>query len=278
MALDPTGAAYVTGVTASSDFPVLAASQPLPGGGQDAFVTKLSPSGAAILYSTFLGGDFTDVGNGIAVDSAGNAFIIGLTSSSNFPTASPFQSSPKGLSDAFVTRLGSAVSSTTVHFSQLQYSVDESTPAIQIDVRRSGDLSGTSTVDFETVNGTASDRSDFTPTFGSLTFAPGDAVESFTVLLTDDALVEGTESLRLKLSNPVGAILVSSNSDPLPHDVLLEIRDNDSNPSAPNPIENSEFFVRQHYHDFLNREPDAAGLHSGSIKSKAAAATRAVGR
>jgi hypothetical protein len=95
---------------------------------------------------------------------------------------------------------------------------------------------------------------------GTLRFAPGESSKSFNVLFTDDALVEGWESLTLSLSNPTGAIVTTSQLGPGQNTALMEIHDNDLNSSAPNPIEASQFFVRQHYHDFLNREPDAAGL------------------
>jgi len=76
----------------------------------------------------------------------------------------------------------------------------------QLNVRRTGDLSGVTTVDYATVDGTASARSDYTAAFGTLRFSPGESLKSFTVLITDDNLVEGFESVTLQLSNPVGAI------------------------------------------------------------------------
>ena len=79
-------------------------------GSQDAFVTRLSASGATLAYSTFLGGSATQSGKGIALDGSGNAYMAGWTTSSNFPTASPFQSSLGGLgaTNAFVSELGSS--------------------------------------------------------------------------------------------------------------------------------------------------------------------------
>lgn len=105
VAVDTSGATYVTGVTVSPNFPTLDAPQTLRSGGNEAFVTKLSPAGNSIVYSTFLGGSSGDQGNGIAVDLAGNAYLVGTTSSANFPTANPFQSTLKG-TDAFVTKIG----------------------------------------------------------------------------------------------------------------------------------------------------------------------------
>jgi hypothetical protein len=112
--LDASGNAYVTGYTSSSDFPTtLGAFQTTFGGYIDVFVSKLNATGSALLYSTYLGGAGADVGSGIAVDSAGNAYVTGETPSSNFPTTpGAFGTTYAGDGDAFVTELnasGSAV-------------------------------------------------------------------------------------------------------------------------------------------------------------------------
>lgn len=91
IALDSSGNAYVTGYTGSSNFPVARSLQPALGGSLDAFVTKLSASGSAVVYSTFLGGSGTDRAYGIAVDSAGAAYVVGDTTSEDFPASNPFQ-------------------------------------------------------------------------------------------------------------------------------------------------------------------------------------------
>jgi hypothetical protein len=105
IAVDSSGNAYVTGGTESTDFPTMNPLQPANGGYFDAFVTKLNPSGSALVYSTYLGGSDYDDGNEIAVDSSGNAYITGSTSSTNFPTENPFQPVYGGDSDAFVAKL-----------------------------------------------------------------------------------------------------------------------------------------------------------------------------
>src|SRR5262249_8501534 len=87
LAVDTSGSAYGTGLTASANFPTSpGALQPLHRGAFDVFVTKLNPSGTALVYSTYLGGNDDDAGFGIAVDADGNAYITGRTSSSDFPT------------------------------------------------------------------------------------------------------------------------------------------------------------------------------------------------
>ncbi|MBX3080221.1 MAG: SBBP repeat-containing protein [Anaerolineae bacterium] len=103
--VDNVGGAYITGYTQSTNFPIFNALQGTLNGQANAFVTKLSPSGASLVYSTYLGGENQDAGSAIAVDSAGSAYIAGLTRSSNFPTLNAFQALYKGGGDAFVAKL-----------------------------------------------------------------------------------------------------------------------------------------------------------------------------
>lgn len=112
IALDGSGSAYVTGYTESLNFPMASALQNTPGGGLgDVFVTKLTPAGSALVYSTYLGGGGLDSGSAIAVDGGGRAYVTGNTSG-NFPTVNAAQASfGGGFADAFVTRLDAAGSS-----------------------------------------------------------------------------------------------------------------------------------------------------------------------
>ena len=108
IALDTVGNAYVTGGSSSADFPTtVGAFQTAFLGNSDAFVTKLNATGSALLYSTYLGGSGDEQGMGIALDTLGNAYVTGSTSSTNFPTTpGAFQTAfAGGLSDAFVTKL-----------------------------------------------------------------------------------------------------------------------------------------------------------------------------
>src|SRR5206468_1826981 len=95
IAVDTADSAYVRGDTTSTNFPTVNPLQPAFGGGSyDAFVAKLNSSGSALVYSTYLGGSGNEYAGdraGIAVDSLGNAYVTGRTSSSNFPTANPLQ-------------------------------------------------------------------------------------------------------------------------------------------------------------------------------------------
>ena len=108
IAVDTAGSAYVTGWTGSSNFPTVNPRQVTRAGGRDAFVAKLGPTGSAFFYSTFLGGNGNDSGNGIAVDSSGSAYVAGDTASTNFPTVSPYQSSLRGVQNAFVAKLSAS--------------------------------------------------------------------------------------------------------------------------------------------------------------------------
>src|SRR6267143_1638547 len=103
--IDDLGSAYIAGITLSTDFPVKNASQPFPGGGYDGFVTKLSPSGSEWVFSTYLGGRGFDQVAALAIDHDNHVYVVGQTSSSNFPRSNAYQSSLSGPSDAFVTKL-----------------------------------------------------------------------------------------------------------------------------------------------------------------------------
>jgi hypothetical protein len=108
IAVDGSGNAYVTGYTLSNDFPTAHPLQGKYGDFVDAFVTKINAAGSAYVYSTYLGGFAFDQGNAIAVDGAGNAYVTGYTSSTNFPTTNPLQASNGGSYSAFITKINAA--------------------------------------------------------------------------------------------------------------------------------------------------------------------------
>jgi hypothetical protein len=107
IAVDRAGNAYVTGSTGSTDFPTASAFQGGNDGSYDAFVAKVNNSGSALIFSTYLGGGSADSGQGITLDSSGNAYVVGYTYSSNFPTVNPLQDVNVGSADAFVAKLKS---------------------------------------------------------------------------------------------------------------------------------------------------------------------------
>ncbi|NIM14797.1 MAG: hypothetical protein GTO45_22645 [Candidatus Aminicenantes bacterium] len=103
IAVDPSGSAYITGITNSPDFPIDNPLQGFLSGGDDAFVTKINSRGSQLVYSTYLGGTDNDVGGYLVVDDSGAAYVIGETTSKDFPVVKPFQENIAGGSDVFVT-------------------------------------------------------------------------------------------------------------------------------------------------------------------------------
>ncbi len=169
IAVDSSGNAYVTGYTRSIDFPATAgAFQTAYGGGSsygDVFVTKLNATGSALVYSTYLGGSDEDLGNGIAVDSSGNAYVTGYTRSNNFPaTAGSFNTSLRGgtcgqspstfpCGDAFVTKLNAA-GNALVYSTYLGGSHDDWGFGIALDSSANAYVTGyTESADFPTTPG-----------------------------------------------------------------------------------------------------------------------------
>lgn len=108
LAVDPTGAAYLVGFTESIGFPTANPVQHFDAGGADAFVAKLDPSNAQLIYCTYLGGTGDDRAYAIAVDAAGAAYVTGSTQSQNFPVAAPLQAKLAGYENAFVLKLSPA--------------------------------------------------------------------------------------------------------------------------------------------------------------------------
>ncbi len=147
---------------------------------------------------------------------------------------------------------------TLIKFSNNQYFTSEGAGHFDVTVTRSGDVTGTSTVNYATVDGSLSQRSGYEIAVGKLTFNPGETSKTFRVLIVNDNLVDAgsTQDLNLVLSNPTGAALVSPNQAQL--GVMGD--EGDTNKTPLNIIDDAQGFVRQHYFDFLNREPDTAGL------------------
>jgi WD40 repeat protein len=138
---------------------------------------------------------------------------------------------------------------------QSSYTVAEDARRLVITVTRTGDLTGAAVVEYDTNDGTATERRDYTTARGTLRFAPGEASKSFTIFINDDRYLEEDETFTVTLSSPVGVGFSG------PTTATVTIKDNEATAAAtPNPIDDTPFFVRQQYIDFLNREPEQGGF------------------
>ena len=141
--VDGSGSAYVTGYTYSSNFPLTGTSTAKKSGA-DAFVTKLGASGDNLEYSTYIGGSGDDLGQGIAVDNFGSAYITGYTSSSNFPVVGTSTAKKSG-DDVFVTRLGTETPLALIYSTYIGGSGSELGRGIAVDGSGSAYISGYTT-------------------------------------------------------------------------------------------------------------------------------------
>ena len=151
-----------------------------------------------------------------------------------------------------------------MNFTAASASTTESSGAVAVTVKRSGDLSGAATVDYATsgdnglpcatANGVATPKCDFTTALGTLSFAANEDTKVITIPLSQDSFVEGPETFTISLANPSAGAAVGA----VPT-VTITIADDATEPPT-NAIDDDSNFVRQHYHDFLNREPDQPGL------------------
>jgi hypothetical protein len=152
IAVDSSGSAYVTGFANSTDFPTMNPLQPTRLGAFNAFVTEFDPAGSALVYSTYLGGSGSDHGQGIAVDSSGAAYVVGSTTSTDFPTVNPFQPALDGGWDAFVTKINPS-GSALVYSTYLGGSGEEEGLGIAVDGSGNASVTGwTTSTDFPTRN------------------------------------------------------------------------------------------------------------------------------
>jgi hypothetical protein len=263
VAVDSAGNPYIAGTTASlNTLPTANAIQCARSGGQDVFVAKFNAAASALAYSTYLGGSDIDNGRMVAVDSAGNAYVAGMTFSTDFPRVTPIQSGFAGGSglagDAFVFKLSDATTgpASQLVLTQTAPSVQEDVTSLTLTVQRTGDTTGAVTVDYATANGTASERSDYTTAVGTLRFAAGETAKTIDILVNEDSFAEGNETFTVSLSNPTGGATLSC----LTAVATVQITDDAVEPTT-NAIDDPAVFVGTHYHDFLNRQADPAGLN-----------------
>jgi CSLREA domain-containing protein len=152
-----------------------------------------------------------------------------------------------------------------IHLSAARYEVPEAAGHLDVRVVRRGDTAAPASVEYRAETGlTASAQKDFTPVRGRLDFAPGETEKSFQVLVNDDAFVEGPEEMSVFIEGEgfgetgfEAARVFITSDDAQPPD------------ASNNPVDRTDFFVRQHYHDFLGREPDPEGFAfwTGQIES-----------
>jgi hypothetical protein len=158
---------------------------------------------------------------------------------------------------------------TVINFGSPNFELAERVGSVLITVVRTGDLSATSTVEFRTddtgapvdcsvFNGLASSRCDFNTAVGTLKFAPGETEKSFRIMVNQDSHLEPLfETFKVSLSTPGGGATLGNISTAV---VKIDDINNGSPESQQNLIDRTSAFVRQQYHDFLNRDPDAEGL------------------
>jgi subtilisin family serine protease len=177
------------------------------------------------------------------------------------------EETPKNLTNAGqMTYTPRAASVSTIQLESANLNVNESAGFIIVNVNRTGDMAGFSSVNFSTsdtaglanctaVNGKASERCDYETASGTLRFATGESNQIIVIPIVNDALVEGSETFTLTLSGVSGAGLGTSTS-------TVTITDNDAAPANQNPIDDIPFFVTQQYIDFLGRLPDSGGFNN----------------
>jgi hypothetical protein len=161
LAIDGNGDIYLIGSTASIDFPTANPLQPANGGVNDTFDAYLAKfdSNGAFVYSTYFGGSSSDFGRSISLDGAGNVYLLGDTSSTNFPTASALDSTRSGGTDLFVAKLNPA-GSAILYSTYLGGSGDEEEGQLTVDSQGNAYITGyTESTDFPTVNALQTEQS-----------------------------------------------------------------------------------------------------------------------
>jgi hypothetical protein len=209
----------------------------------------------------FLGTLQDESGNGIVIDELW-ALTFGNGGAGGNPNTLYFAAGTAEEEHGLFGSLNPTTASATslIQFSTDEYAISEGSGHIDVTVTRSGDASGSATVNYNTLDqseaGHASQKSDYEIALGTVTFAPGETSKTFRILIVNDTFVEGDEIIDISLSNPTGTGVGLGS----PNTAEVTITDNDAVPPVTNPIDNASFFVRQHYLDFLNREPDGPGL------------------
>jgi hypothetical protein len=229
-----------------------------PSGNFDVCVERVSSQGQTTFTTTFGGSASEGLVGGVASDAAGRVYVAGRTNSPDYPTtAGALKTSRTGPSDGFITKLSTDFGE--IQLDAAAYDVSEGGGKVTVRVNRSGEMIGPYEVAYSTGGGTASPLGDYTAASGTLLFTTGETFKLIDIFITDDAFgPEGVETFDFTLHSPSGGTVIGT-----PASATVRITDNDA-ATGPNPIDppgfNPDFFVRQHYVDFLNREPDADGF------------------
>jgi hypothetical protein len=254
-------------VHANASTTVLNSSPNPSGSGQPVtFTATVSsvPSGAGTPTGMVTFRDGATVISQLPLNSSG----VASTTTSNLSSGSHAITATYASDTRFAASTGSTtllVNPPSVQLSAPTFSVTEGMSTLIVQVTRTGDTSGVSTVDYATsdtaganncnvFNGVASSRCDYVTTLGTLRFAAGEGSKAIGIPIINDVYAENDESFTITLSNVTGATLGATTT------ATLTINDNETVTGSSNPIDEAGFFVRQHYIDFLNREPDADGL------------------
>ncbi|MGH6693211.1 MAG: Calx-beta domain-containing protein, partial [Gammaproteobacteria bacterium] len=234
LGVDGQGNVYFTGGTVSDNLPVTSgAYQASFRGVEDFMAVKMSSDLTQVLYCTYLGSTVYDEGRTAWADSAGNFYIGGETSGTNWPVLNAAQGTyGGGNGDNIIVKFAPASTSPgALRFSASTYSVGEGGGQATMTVNRVNGSTGAVGVGYATSNGTAAAGSDYTAKTGTLSWAAGDtAAKTFTVPVTNDSAVEPNETINLTLSAPTGGATLGS-----PSTAVLTITDNDTTNVPPPP-------------------------------------------
>jgi hypothetical protein len=273
--VDGAGNAYIAGYTASADFPTSSAFQNSFGGSFDAFIARIDTNAsglASLVFCSYLGGSGDDKAYGIAIDSsAANVFLVGQSLSTNFPVLNPVQATSGGSVDAFIAKISTA--GAKVFATYLGGSGDDRGTGIAVNSSGEAYVAGfTFSTNFPTVNPLQSSNgggadafvaklNSSNSAFSYVTYFGGSANESFSSTVTS------TNPIALDAASTAYVVGYTASSNFLTVSPLQMANGGGQDgfiariaDSANNPIDVPDFFVRQHYVDFLNRQPDAPGL------------------
>jgi Tol biopolymer transport system component len=146
--------------------------------------------------------------------------------------------------------------SSILGFSTATYAAFEDSGSIKLTVNRTGNLNNSASCSYRTQDGTATLRNDYGPVLGTLHFAAGESSKIISIPLTDSGTVRSSRSFTVTLSDNEGNATFIGGI----RQATVTVLDRDTTPRPKSPIDDTVYLVRQHYVDFLNREPDADGL------------------